>query len=77
MAGKDSGCQNKWQKWTKSVSVKMLMEPGGLLHPRLGDSAVWNFVHKTASTDFYLQAAKLLSVLLIKSAAGRRAIASP
>lgn len=71
MEGKDSECQKKWQKWTESVSVKMLMESAGLLYPFLGDFAVWNFIYKIASTDFYLHAAKHLSVLFVQTAAGR------
>lgn len=77
VAGKDSECQEKWQKWTESVSVTMLMESVDLLHPFLGDCAVWNFIYQIASTDVYLHAAKHLSVLFVQAAAGRWDRTSP
>lgn len=70
MVGKDSECQERWQKWTESVPATMLMESAGLLHPFLGICAVWNFIYQIASTDFYLHAAKHLSVLIVQAAAG-------
>lgn len=76
MAGKDSECQKKWQKWTESVSVKTLMESTGLLHPFPGNFAVWSFIDKNPSTDFYLHAAKDLSALFVQIAAGRWGITS-
>lgn len=65
-AGKVSGCQRKWRKWTKLLSVKMLMESAGLHHPFPGDFAVWNFVHKIASADFYLQVASPFQYCLFR-----------
>ena len=52
VVGKGCNCQKRWQN---TDLVDFSDDNDGISHPSppfLGDSAVWNFVHKTASTDF-------------------------
>ena len=77
VVGKGCNCQKRWQN---TDLVDFRDDSDGICHPSLpflGDSAVWNFVHKTSSTDFPLPATKHFSVLLVLAATGRQHVASP
>lgn len=52
VVGKGCNCQKRWQN---TDLVDFSDDNDGICQPSppfLGDSAVWNFVHKTASMDF-------------------------